>query len=117
MMIEELSQIALFAQDGPGGFGWMGIVTIWLPIGVVFYMLLIRPQRLEQQKRQAMLEAVKKNDRVVTIGGVYGVVANVQRESDEITLRVDEGNNTRIRVTVGAIARVIRDEPDDGKGK
>ncbi len=80
-------------------------------------MLLIRPQRLEQQKRQAKLEAVKKNYRVVTIGGIYGVVANVQRESDEITLRIDEGNNTRIRVTVAAIARVIRDESDDGKGK
>lgn len=95
----------------------MSVVTIWLPIGVIFYLLLIRPQRVEQQKRQAMLDAVKKNDRVVTIGGIYGVVVNVQRESDEITLRVDEGNNTRIRVTVGAVARVIRDESDDAKPK
>ena len=110
-------QIALFAQDGGGGFGWISVLTIWVPIGVIFYMLLIRPQRIEQQKRQAMLEAVKKNDRVVTIGGVYGVVTNVQRESDEITLRVDENNNTRIRVTMGAIARVIRDELDESQGK
>ncbi len=106
-----LGQIPLFAQNG-GGFGWT-ILTIWVPIGVVFYLLLIRPQRVEQQKRQAMLDAVKKNDRVVTIGGVYGIVANVQRESDEVTLRIDENNNTRIRVTMGAIARVIRDEPDE----
>ncbi|MDZ7618266.1 MAG: preprotein translocase subunit YajC [Patescibacteria group bacterium] len=116
-MIDAFSQLALFAQDGPGGFGWMGMVTIWLPIGVVFYFLLIRPQRLEQHKRQAMLDAVKKNDRVVTIGGIYGVVANVQRESDEITLRVDEGNNTRIRVTMGAIARVMREEAEEAKAK
>lgn len=111
-----LSQIVLFAQDG-GGFGWLSILTIWVPIGVIFYLLLIRPQRIEQQKRQAMLDAVKKNDRVVTIGGVYGVVANVQRESDEVTLRVDENNNTRIRVTMGAIARIIRDEPEEATSK
>ncbi len=115
-MINVLSQIALFAQNG-GGFGWISILTIWVPIGVIFYMLLIRPQRVEAQKRQAMLDAVKKNDRVVTIGGVYGVVANVQRESDEITLRIDENNNTKIRVTFGSIARVLRDEPDESNGK
>ena len=111
-----LSQIVLFAQDG-GGFGWLSILTIWVPIGVVFYLLLIRPQRIEQQKRQAMLDAVKKNDRVVTIGGIYGVVANVQKESDEITLRVDENSNTRIRVTMGAIARVIRAESDEAPSR
>ncbi len=116
-MVNALSQVALFAQNEGWGGGWMSVVTIWLPIGVIFYLLLIRPQRVEQQKRQAMLDAVKKNDRVVTIGGIYGVVVNVQRESDEITLRVDEGNNTRIRVTVGAVARVIRDESDDAKPK
>lgn len=115
-MIPQLSQVALFAQDG-GGFGWLSVLTIWVPIGIVFYMLLIRPQRIEQQKRQAMLDAVKKNDRVVTIGGIYGVVVNVQRESDEITLRIDENSNTRVRVTFGALARVIRDEPDEKKDK
>ncbi len=111
-----INRIALFAQDG-GGFNWLSILTIWVPIGIIFYMLLIRPQRMEQQKRVAMLDAVKKNDRVVTIGGIYGVVANVQRESDEITLRIDENNNTRIRVTFGAIARVIRDDQDEQKDK
>ncbi len=110
-----LGQAPLLAQDGGGG----NLLTMLLPflaIGVLFYLLLIRPQRMEQQKRQALLDAIKKNDRVVTIGGIYGVVANVQRESDEVTLRVDESSNTRIRVTVGAIARVIRDEPDEQKG-
>jgi preprotein translocase subunit YajC len=95
--------------------GWLTIFTIWVPIIAVFYFLLIRPQRLEQRKRQEMLAAVKKNDRVVTVGGIYAVVANVHREADEITLKVDENNNTRIRVTMAAIARVIRDEGDAEK--
>ncbi|MFW5692660.1 MAG: preprotein translocase subunit YajC [Thermoguttaceae bacterium] len=109
-----LGRALLFAQDG-GGSGLLSMLLPFLAIGVLFYFLLIRPQRIEQQKHQAMLEAVKKNDRVVTIGGIYGVVANVQRESDEVTLRIDENNNTRIRVTFGAIARVLRDEPDEPK--
>jgi len=115
-MANLMNSIALLAQDG-GGSGWTSMLIPFVAIGILFYLLLIRPQRAEQQKRQAMLDAVKKNDRVVTIGGIYGVVVNVQRESDEVTLRIDEGNNTRIRVTFSAIARVIRDEPDEQKGK
>lgn len=107
-----LDRALLFAQDG-GGSGLLSMLLPFLAIGVLFYLLLIRPQRVQQQKHQAMLEAVKKNDRVVTIGGIYGVVVNVQRESDEVTLRIDENNNTRIRVTFGAVARVLRDEPDE----
>jgi len=57
-----------------------------------------------------MLAAVKKNDRVVTIGGIYGVVTNVQREQDEVTIKVDEATNTKLRVTLGSIARIIGEE-------
>jgi preprotein translocase subunit YajC len=82
-------------------------------IGFLFYFLMIRPQKREQSRRQIMLDAVKKNDRVVTIGGIYGVVTNVHREADEITLKVDEATNTKIRVTLSSIARVLGDEPEE----
>jgi len=112
MNINWLEPALTLAQqgDGGGGMGWISMLTLWVPILVLFYFLLIRPQRTEAKRRQEMLAAVKKNDRVVTVGGIYGVVANVHREADEITLKVDENNNTRIRVTVTAVARVIRDE-------
>ena len=60
-----------------------------------------------------MLGGVKKNDRVVTTGGIYGVVANVHREADEVTMKVDETTNTKLRVTLSSIARVLGDEPSD----
>jgi preprotein translocase subunit YajC len=82
----------------------------FIAIGVLFYFLMIRPQRREQSRRQTMLDAVQKNDHVVTIGGVYGVVTNVHREADEVTLKVDEATNTKLRVTLSSIARVIREE-------
>ncbi|NLY03109.1 MAG: preprotein translocase subunit YajC [Rhodopirellula sp.] len=104
----------LLAQDGGGPFGGIwGIMTLWLPIIFVFWFLLIRPQRQEQARRLQMLQAVKKNDRVITTGGIYGVVTNVHREADEVTVKVDEATNTKLRVTMGSIARVLGDDTSE----
>ena len=66
-----------------------------IAIGIVFYFLLLRPQRKEQASRESMLAALKKNDKVLTIGGVIGSVANISSDGQEVTLRVDD--NTRIK--------------------
>ena len=57
---------------------------------IVFYLMVLRPQKKEQKKRLELLNNLKKNDRVVTIGGIYGVVMNAKREADEVILKVDE---------------------------
>jgi preprotein translocase subunit YajC len=72
--------------------------------------MILRPQRREQSTRQSMLDQLKKNDRVVTAVGIYGVVVNVPQGVDEVTLRVDETSNTRIKVTRSSIVRVLGDE-------
>ena len=107
--------MALLGQapaGGPPGSGnlWSLAIT-FLPIIVLFYFLMLRPQRQEQSKRAKMLEALKKNDRVVTAGGMYGVVTNVHREADQVTIKIDESTNAKIRVTMSAIARIVGDEP------
>ena len=84
---------------------------VFLAILILMYFLLIRPDRQKQRSHRAALENLKKNDRVVTIGGIYGLVTNIQRESDEVTIKVDETTNTKLRVTLGAIGKVISDEP------
>jgi preprotein translocase subunit YajC len=118
-----VTQLALFAEkgaapaggapapDAPGNpFGMLGgPLPLIIILFVVFYFLIMRPQKREQSRRQEMLANVKKTDRVVTIGGIYGVVANVQRESDELTLVVDEATNTKLRVTLSSVARVVGD--------
>ncbi|MGD0518985.1 MAG: preprotein translocase subunit YajC [Thermoguttaceae bacterium] len=109
-----LSSLILFAEDKPANDGGMSPIFSILPfllIGLLFYFMLIRPQRREQSRRQDMLANVKKNDRVVTIGGIYGVVMNVHREADEVSLKVDETTNTKLRITLSSIARVISGEP------
>ena len=97
------------AQEGGNTMLW-SILTIWLPIGFLFWWLLIRPQQQEKKHRQAMLSTLKKNDRVITAGGIYGVVTNVHREVDEITIKVDEATNVKLRMTVASIVRIVGDE-------
>jgi preprotein translocase subunit YajC len=88
----------------------LGMLPILVVITALFYFMLIRPQRREQATRQSMLDQLKKNDRVVTSGGIYGVVVNVHQGADEVTLRVDETSNTRLKVTRSSIVRVLGDE-------
>jgi len=71
-----------------------GPLPLLIILFAVFYFIIMRPHSREQSRRKAMLAAVKKNDRVLTIGGIYGVVTNVHREADEVTLKVDEATNT-----------------------
>ncbi len=107
----------VFAQDAgagnaapPPGGGLIQFLTPLLIIGAVFYLLLIRPEKKRAAEHQALLESLKKNDRVITNAGIYGVVANVQRDVDRVTLKVDEATNTKIDVTYGSIAKIITED-------
>jgi preprotein translocase subunit YajC len=102
--------------EAPGGGGQFLLLLFGL-LAVMFYFMVMRPQKREQARRQDLLNAVKPNDHVVTIGGIYGVVTNVHREADQVTIKVDESNNTKIRVTLSSIARIAGDEPSDGAAK
>jgi preprotein translocase subunit YajC len=112
--------LALFAEGEAKGGDAASLWQMLFPfiaIFALFYFLMIRPQKREQSRRQAMLNAVKKNDRVVTIGGIYGVVTNVHREADEVTIKVDEATNTKLRVTLSSVSRVLGDQPADEPAK
>jgi preprotein translocase subunit YajC len=77
-------------------------------IFVIMYLLLFRGPRKKQQKHKQMVQSLHKNDRVRTIGGIFGTVIDVR--DDVITLKVDESNNTKIKVTSGAISSVLLDD-------
>ena len=80
-------------------------IATFLPlvlIFVVFYFFIIRPQKKKEDERKKMIEAVKKGDKVVTIGGLYGNVTQV----DEASLLVQVDTNTKLRIDKSAISRV-----------
>jgi preprotein translocase subunit YajC len=76
-------------------------------VAVLFYLLIIRPESRKRADMKAMLQNLKKNDRVVTIGGIYGTVVNAPKDLDEVTIKVDESTNTKLRMLRSAIARVL----------
>ena len=115
-----LTNLVLFAEKPPGDVPAGSSLITWMPlilIGFLFYFLLMRPQKKEQARRRTMLSAIKKNDRVVTGGGIYGVVTNVRAEDDEVTIKVDETTNTKLRVTLSSIGRVLGEESSHQNSK
>ncbi|MAT68853.1 MAG: preprotein translocase subunit YajC [Planctomycetaceae bacterium] len=84
-------------------------------IFVLFYFIMLRPKQREQQKHQQMLGDLRENDRVVTIGGIHGVVTNVQRDAEQVTIRIDESTGAKMRIGLSAISRVVTDEDKQKK--
>jgi len=81
----------------------------------LFYFMILRPQQSKEKQFRTMLEGLKEKDRVVTVGGIHGVVTNVQRDRDEVTVRIDESTGTKIRVGTSAIARLVTDDDKNEK--
>ena len=95
-----------YAQGGGagGGFDLMALAPLVL-IFVVFYFLLIRPQQKRAKEHKEMLSKIRRNDRIVTNGGLIGKVAKVNDDRDELELDIAE--NVRVKVRRGMIAEVI----------
>ena len=117
-MPSDCLHLLLFAADDAAPSTPFGPMVLFTVVAVMFlYMFIVqRPaMKKDQQTRENMLKNLKKNDRVLTTGGIYGVVTNVQLDSDEITLRVDEATSAKIRVLPSAIQRVVGDDAAGGK--
>jgi preprotein translocase subunit YajC len=95
--------LLLMAQPSPDQNPILTFLPLVL-IFVVFYFFMIRPQQKRESERKKMIEAVKKGERVVTIGGIHGTVAQVDEAS--VLIEIDKGSSTKIRIDKSAIARV-----------
>lgn len=78
---------------------------------VVMYFMLFRGPRRQQQQQRQMVQTLKKNDRVRTIGGIIGTIVEVR--DDEVHLKVDESNNTKIWVSTSAVGKNLSEEKKD----
>ena len=75
---------------------------------VIFYFMIFRGPKKKQQQQKKMIQSLEKNARVQTIGGILGTVIEVGE--NELTLKIDETNNTKIKVLPSAISRVIENK-------
>lgn len=79
----------ILAEDAAAqGAGWVSMVLPFVLMFAVFYFLLIRPQQKKQKSRAAMLNALQKNDKVVTIGGIHGTITEIT--DDIVVLKVND---------------------------
>ncbi len=110
-----ISTLLLLAQTQPasqpaGGIGTLfsgPLVPVILMI-VVFWWFMSRGRNKERQRFEQMLNSLKKNDRVQTIGGVLGTVVDVRE--NEVVVKIDEATNTKMRFVRSAIKEVTRDD-------
>lgn len=101
-LFSSLTFLEAAPAGGPGN-GLMMPIVFGLII-VIFYFLIIRPQNKKQKDLEKMLKAIKKGDKVITIGGIRGLVERVG--DDTVVLRVDEGSGTSIEFNKSAIANL-----------
>ena len=102
---------AAWAQGAAGGGSGDGSLLSLVPfvlIFVIFYFLLIRPQQKKQKEQKALLEALKKGDKVITASGIWGTITNLGK--DTVTLQI--ADNTKIKMQRDHIA-MVRGEDDD----
>ena len=94
-----------------------GILIIVVLFGLM-YVLLIRPQRAKAQKQREMLTAVAPGDEILTVGGIYGIVQELEPDEDGGDLVVEIAEGIHVRVARKAIALVVKPEVDeDEEGK
>lgn len=97
----------------PGGTA--ALVTSLFPfvlIFVVFYFLIIRPQKKRQMEHQKLLDSLKKGDRVLTSSGMFATVVGVQK--DRVVLKVSE--NVKVEYQKSAVTAVVEEKGDTGGG-
>ena len=102
-----------FAQTGQGPAGASPLISFFplILVFLIFYFLLIRPQQKRAKEHREMLEKLKKNDEVMTSGGIYGKV--VALADNVVTLEV--AHNVRIRVNRPQISALVKGEKGSAK--
>ena len=99
--------LTLADAAAPAGGSPMNTFAIpMLAMGVIFYFLIIRPQNKRQSDLKGLLSSLKTGDKVVTNGGIHGIISNVKEGS---TLILKVADNVKIEINKDAIASVEKD--------
>ena len=98
---------SLAYAEGAGGQGGFGLVPVVL-IFAVFYMLIIRPQMKQRKDHQNLVNSLKRDDKVITAGGIYGRITNVKGEIVEVEI----ADGVKVDIAKGSISAVLNNAND-----
>ncbi len=93
----------------------MPTIFLFVILFGIMYVFLILPQKQRDKKHRAMLSELKKNDRVVTAGGMHGIIMSVK--DGTAILKVDDDKDVKITVNLASIAQVAPREEQEAEGK
>lgn len=107
-------------QGGEGAGGFLqqlfgNPINLILFSLILFMLLVVRPQRREMKKHQELLANLKKNDRVITSGGIHGVVVQANTGEPTVSIRVDENSGTRMTINRDAVATILGSSSESTK--
>lgn len=94
--------LAMTPGGGDGGGSMMSTLIMFGAIFAIFYFMIIRPQQKKAKDREKLLSALKKGDKIVTSGGMHGIIAGL----DEKTCLIDVGNNVKMKFDRSAISAI-----------
>ncbi len=118
MILQPLALLeSVVLAQGDNGFNPMDLLPPLMIIGLLFYFMILRPERKRRADHERLRNELKKNDDIITIGGVYGTVVNAQQDADFITIKVDENSNTKLRITRSSVQTVLNKEKKNGDKK
>lgn len=79
---------------------------------IMFFLLVVRPQKNDLKRQQTKLAGLKKNDRIITSGGIHGVVIQANSGEPTVVIRIDENSGSRMTINRDAISKVIEEESE-----
>jgi preprotein translocase subunit YajC len=109
--------IEILAQSSDGTSSGGSLLSLLFPLvllGGVFYFLLLRPNRTRQRQQTSLLESLKVGDEVMTAGGIFGTLKDIDEEDDTVTVEI--APRTEVRMLRRAIAQRVVDEPEEEGG-
>ena len=97
--------------DAPQGGGGIATFLPFFLIMVIIYFLMIRPQAKKRKEKQNMLGALKKGDKVITIGGIHGTVVGIKNQGKIFVLKIDKNLNINInRSAIAGLANSVTEQ-------
>lgn len=100
--------LAMAPQGQDGGGSMVSTLIMFGAIFAIFYFMIIRPQQKKAKDREKMLSALKKGDKVITNGGLHGVIAGL----DDKTCLIDVGNNVKMKFERSSVS-IINNPKED----
>ena len=101
-----MTLLNILLESAPGAMNGMNIIMI-VALIAIFYFFIIRPQSKKQKEIRKFRDSLKKGDRVVTAGGIYGKIREIEEEKNTIILEIAE--NVKIRIDKGSIYQSVQD--------